>query len=143
MSSKESVLGTLMEKVSSAVEKLYSIERGLRWRNDNPTRTLDIAESELKVLRNEWWFALREARRATTTEQPTSTPTKSNSTSNATLGLIEGHAAASAQNTSMIASRLREILEVLQTGTPGCSTCERSTPDNELNDDIEDDEWNY
>ena len=125
MTSTSSALDTLMKTVSSVAERLFSIRAAdIKFCRHCGGPMTDLAWTRIKDTRNALSSALCEARRATTTEQPTFGETKSSSTLNDILAAIEAHALVSAELTKIIVSRLRVIGEDLQTSTNGNDGCE-------------------
>jgi len=120
-------LDTLMKTVFYAEETLGSIQRGL----NTPLGGFSSASQagvwiKIKDLRDELRFALRETRRATTTEQPTFTKTSSNNTLLDTLKAIEVNVQVIAHNIKTIALHLQTLGEDLKTLDNGNSGCEES-----------------
>ncbi len=126
MDYKDSVLDTLMTKVSLEVDRLHIIimELNSSIARSN-TRSQELARAGIKDHRKGLQSALREAQNAITTGPPTSTLIKSLSTSNDILEAIEENARRIAAHTKTIASNMQELGKVSQTGDSGSSGCER------------------
>ena len=115
-----SALDTLIARVSCVEDQLSTTVKELGKSPDFsrlPNR--ESAWIAIQASLNALWYALREARRAITTEQLPSTKTKSLSTLNDIPAAIEALAVETAVRMGMIALRMRELGKDFKTGIDG------------------------